>query len=158
MVNANWGRYIRQKPAPNNALGQVKFIFPNDYAIYLHDTPAQALFDENVRAFSHGCIRVEDPDLLAEFVLSGQGWTLDRVREAMSGGSDNRRVDLTEKLPVYIVYFTTFFRDGALHFGNDIYDRDARLVDVMRRAAIPLGSAASRSQSLVELTRRFVSR
>ena len=76
----------------------------------------------------------------------------------MSGGSDNRRVDLTEKLPVYIVYFTTFFRDGALHFGNDIYDRDARLVGAMRSAALPNDSAASHSQALFELTRRFVSR
>lgn len=124
VVRASWGTYVRKKPAPDNALGQVKLIIPNDYAIYLHDTPSQALFKESVRAFSHGCIRVEHPDLLAEFVLGAKGWDLDRVRDAMADGADDQRVNLDQKLPVYIVYFTAFIRDGMLQFGNDIYARE----------------------------------
>ena len=137
VVRASWGTYVRQKPASDNALGQVKFIFPNDFAIYLHDTPAQALFSERVRAFSHGCIRVEHPDQLARFVLGPQGWDLDHVREAMKRGEDDERVYLDRKLPVYIVYFTTYARDGALHFGSDVYDRDVALMRAVRAAALP---------------------
>lgn len=137
VVRASWGTYVREKPSPDNALGRVKFIFPNEHAIYLHDTPAQALFTEQVRAFSHGCIRVEQPDQLAEFVLGAQGWDIDTVRAAMSSGADNRRVNLDRTLPVYIVYFTTFQRDGTLHFGNDIYDRDDALVRALGSAAVP---------------------
>ncbi|MEO7998765.1 MAG: L,D-transpeptidase family protein, partial [Gemmatimonadaceae bacterium] len=136
-VHASWGTYVRQKPAPNNALGQAKFIFPNDHAIYLHDTPAHSLFDEQVRAFSHGCIRVAHPDQLAAFVLGVQGWNLDQARAAMATGPDNHRVNLERKLPVYIVYFTTYMRDGVLHFGNDIYDRDDALVQALGSVALP---------------------
>ncbi len=131
VVHATWGTFVRQKPALGNALGRVKFIFPNDHAIYLHDTPAQALFVEPVRAFSHGCIRVEHPDQLAQFVLGPQGWDIDRVREAMTSSGDDHRVNLEHKLPVYIVYFTTYVRNGMLHFANDIYDRDDALVRAM---------------------------
>ncbi|WP_411282103.1 L,D-transpeptidase family protein [Gemmatimonas sp.] len=131
VVRASWGTYVRQKPALDNALGRVKFIFPNEHAIYLHDTPAQALFAENVRAFSHGCIRVEHPDQLAQFVLGPQGWDIGRVREAMTSSGDDHRVNLEHTLPVYIVYFTTYVRNGTLHFANDIYDRDDALVRAM---------------------------
>ena len=134
VVRATWGTYVRQKPVLDNALGRVKFIFPNDHAIYLHDTPAQALFAEPVRAFSHGCIRVEHPDQLAQFVLGPQGWDIDRVREAMTSSGDDHRVNLEHKLPVYIVYFTTYVRNGTLHFANDIYDRDDALVRAMAAA------------------------
>ena len=155
-VRASWGTYVRQKPAPDNALGRVKFIFPNDYAIYLHDTPAQALFSERVRAFSHGCIRVEHPDQLAEFVLGPQGWDIGRVREAMTGGEDDHRVNLERKLPVYIVYFTTFARDGTLHFGNDIYDRDAALVRAVRGAETPGDSLAREVRGLRSVARALL--
>jgi murein L,D-transpeptidase YcbB/YkuD len=116
---------IRQKPGDKNALGLVNFIFPNAFDIYLHDTPDAKLFDEDVRAFSHGCIRVEKPAELAQWVL---GWDLSRVEQEMQSGKDDHRVDLAQKVPVFITYFTTFRRDGTLHFGNDLYDRDRALI------------------------------
>jgi murein L,D-transpeptidase YcbB/YkuD len=126
-------RSVRQRPGPRNALGLVKFIFPNDYNIYLHDTPNHELFRRDVRAFSHGCIRIERPAELAQWVL---GWSPDRVEAAMHGGN-NHQVDLPQKVPVYIVYFTTFEDDGRLFFGNDLYDRDSKLVGEMQSAAVP---------------------
>ena len=114
---------IRQRPGEKNSLGLVKFMFPNDLNLYLHDTPAKALFKQADRAQSHGCIRLEKPDEMAEFVL---GWDNARVREMMNG-KDNRTVTLPKKIPVYIVYFTAYIRDGHLHFGEDIYERDDKL-------------------------------
>ena len=104
-------QHIRQKPGPKNALGLVKFIFPNDFNVYLHDTPEEALFQKDVRAFSHGCIRLERPAELAQWVL---GWPADKVQDAMQNGADNHRVNLPHALPVYIVYFTTYVMDGTL--------------------------------------------
>ena len=118
---------IRQRPGEKNSLGLVKFLFPNDFNIYLHDTPAKALFEQADRAKSHGCIRLEHPDQMAEFVL---GWSNDRVQQAMHG-SDNRTYTLPKKIPVYIVYFTAYGRDGQLYFGDDIYGRDDALEDEM---------------------------
>jgi murein L,D-transpeptidase YcbB/YkuD len=118
---------IRQRPGEKNSLGLVKFLFPNDFNIYLHDTPAKALFQQAERAASHGCIRLEHPDKMAEFVL---GWSNDRVQQAMHG-SDNRTYTLPQKIPVYIVYFTAYGRDGVLYFGDDIYGRDEALEDEM---------------------------
>jgi len=108
----------------------VKFLFPNDFNIYLHDTPNHELFDKDVRAFSHGCIRVEKPAELAQWVL---GWDAGRVDAAMHG-QDNHSVQLPKKIPVYIVYFTAFVQDGHLNFGNDLYDRDSKLVAEMKSA------------------------
>ena len=129
--NDHGQRAVRQRPGPKNALGFVKFLFPNDYNIYLHDTPNHELFKKDVRAFSHGCIRVEKPDELAEWVL---GWPADKVEAAMHG-ADNHSVSLPKKIPVYIVYFTAFVQDGQLNFGNDLYDRDNALVEKMRDAS-----------------------
>jgi murein L,D-transpeptidase YcbB/YkuD len=123
---------VRQRPGPSNSLGLVKFLFPNDFNIYLHDTPNHELFKEDVRAFSHGCIRVQKPAELAQWVL---GWSADKVDAAMHG-SDNHSVRVPKKLPVYIVYFTTFVEGGQLHFGNDLYDRDNKLVQEMKAATI----------------------
>lgn len=117
-------RRLRQRPGPTNALGSVKFMFPNQFAIYMHDTPDQGVFARSGRAVSFGCIRLEHPDLLAQFVL---GWSLDSVRRAMRQGRDNSTVRLTRKLAVYIVYFTAFPRDGRIAFADDVYDRDAPL-------------------------------
>jgi murein L,D-transpeptidase YcbB/YkuD len=124
---------IRQRPGEKNALGLVKFLFPNDFNIYLHDTPNDELFKKDVRAFSHGCIRLEKPDELAEWVL---GWDADRVHQAMNGGGDNKTVTLKQKVPVYITYFTTFVADGKLYFGNDLYKRDDSLVKEVADGAI----------------------
>jgi len=125
-------RAVRQLPGDKNSLGLVKFLFPNDYNIYLHDTPNHELFSKDVRAFSHGCIRVEKPDQLAEWVL---GWDESRVEAAMHG-QDNHQVNVPKKIPVYIVYFTSYVQDGHLDFGNDLYDRDSKLVQEMKAAAV----------------------
>jgi L,D-transpeptidase YcbB len=129
--------HIRQKPGDGNALGLIKFIFPNDFNIYLHDTPESRLFDKDVRAFSHGCIRVERPADLASFVL---GWPADSVQRTLEADKDDHRVDLPRKLPVYIVYFTAYVKDGQLYFGNDLYNRDDAVVKALAAAAS--GSAA----------------
>ncbi len=128
----NGSRVLRQRPGPRNSLGLVKFLFPNDYNIYLHDTNEKSLFGKNVRAESHGCIRVQHPDSLAEFVL---GWTADSVTAAMQSGKDNRAVTLPQRLPVYIVYFTAYARDGDLHFATDDYQRDT----VFKSTPVPSG-------------------
>ena len=125
---------IRQKPGPENSLGFVKFLFPNDFNIYLHDTPNRELFGKDVRAFSHGCIRVEKPAELAQWVL---GWDAGKVQQAMQGGPDNASVKLPRKLPVYITYGTAYLRDGVLHFGNDLYHRDDTLVKATADGAAP---------------------
>ncbi|HXT15973.1 MAG TPA: L,D-transpeptidase family protein [Gemmatimonadaceae bacterium] len=140
-------RAVRQRPGPKNALGFVKFLFPNDYNIYLHDTPNHELFKKDVRAFSHGCIRVEKPDELAQWVL---GWPADKVEAAMHG-ADNHQVTLPKKIPVYIVYFTAFVENGQLHFGNDLYDRDNALVEKMRDAATVSPETVQAQQALRKL-------
>ncbi|GGY49834.1 L,D-transpeptidase family protein [Parvularcula lutaonensis] len=102
--NETWR--VRQRGGPNNALGLIKFMFPNDYAVYLHDTPAESLFDETRRTFSHGCIRVEEPRKLAEWVLEGTEWEgRDRVDQLIDSG-ERRTVSLAEPIPVYVTYFT----------------------------------------------------
>jgi murein L,D-transpeptidase YcbB/YkuD len=134
VVNDHGTRLVRQRPGDHNALGLVKFLFPNDFNIYLHDTPDDQLFDKDVRAFSHGCIRVEKPDELAEWVL---GWPADKVHQAMQDGPDAHSVRIPNKIPVYIVYFTAYSDNGDLRFGNDLYNRDDSLVEAVRPAAMP---------------------
>ena len=148
IVNEGGKRRIRQKPGDKNALGLVKFMFPNTFDIYMHDTPEQELFDKDVRAFSHGCIRLEQPERMAEWVL---GWSPDKVQEAMHSNRDDRRVDLERKVPVYIVYFTTYVREGRLHFGNDLYNRDSALVERVRNGAQPTTAAIDAVKALREL-------
>ncbi|MEO3428105.1 L,D-transpeptidase family protein [Pelagibius sp. CAU 1746] len=120
---------IRQDSGEGNALGRVKFMFPNRFNIYLHDTPAKSLFSRAERAFSHGCIRVQNPPLLAEHVLSAtQGWDRARIEEAIASG-ERTIVTLSEPLPVHITYLTSWVnKDGSVHFRSDIYERDAALV------------------------------
>jgi L,D-transpeptidase YcbB len=123
------GRYlIRQRPGPRNALGNVKFLFPNAMNIYLHDTPAGHLFGQESRAFSYGCIRVERPDDLARTLLerysSRDGAEYDRLRSR----SGEQWVTLEQQIPIYILYFTAWARpDGSIRFHPDIYERDAAL-------------------------------
>lgn len=118
---------LRQEPGDDNALGRVKFMFPNDHAIYLHDTPSKSLFGRSQRAFSHGCIRVHDPFALAEALLRRQGY--DRARLNSIVASDKRTVvHLHEPIPVHLTYITTFVDEvGQPHFLEDIYGRDAAL-------------------------------
>jgi murein L,D-transpeptidase YcbB/YkuD len=117
---------FRQRPGGENSLGLVKFMFPNQYNVYLHDTPADSLFTRANRSFSHGCVRVEDPVALAEYVLKDQAeWTKARIVEAMHSGEE-RTVKLKEKLPVYLGYWTAGVdADGAVQFRQDVYGIDA---------------------------------
>jgi len=141
---------VRQRPGPKNALGFVKFLFPNDFNIYLHDTPNHELFNKDIRAFSHGCIRLEKPAELAEWVL---GWPADRVEEAMKDGPNSRGVRLPRKIPVYITYFTAYINNGALYFGNDLYGRDDKLVPVVMPGALPSKAVVDAVEALRRIAR-----
>jgi murein L,D-transpeptidase YcbB/YkuD len=119
---------IRQKPGGNNSLGRVKFMFPNNYNIYFHDTPSKTLFDNSDRAFSHGCIRVKHPEILAQYLLRNQPeWTIDKIDKAMNLSKENW-VTLKEPMPVLITYFTVWVdKDGLLNFRNDVYGNDRKM-------------------------------
>jgi len=150
VYNDHGKQAVRQRPGPKNALGFVKFMFPNDFNIYLHDTPNHELFDKDIRAFSHGCIRLEKPAELAQWVL---GWTPDRVDAAMHG-TDNKQVNLPRKVPVYIAYFTTIVDGGQLYFGNDLYDRDNKLVQETRDATLTSPETVEAQRVLREMAAR----
>jgi murein L,D-transpeptidase YcbB/YkuD len=143
---------IRQKPGPKNSLGLVKFLFPNSFNIYLHDTPDDQLFAKDVRAFSHGCIRLEKPAELAQWVL---GWTADSVAHAMDEEPNNKSVRLPAQIPVFIVYFTAFSGDDGLQFGNDLYSRDKELVAAVRASAMPSDAAINAVNALREIARQI---
>ncbi|MBB2150607.1 L,D-transpeptidase family protein [Pedobacter gandavensis] len=127
---------IRQKPGDNNSLGRVKFLFPNSYDIYFHDTPAKSLFSEEKRAFSHGCIRLEQPVKLADYLLADQpSWTPERIAKAMKS---NKEIWVTLKtpVPVFITYFTAWVdQDGRLNFRDDIYGHDQTMAEQLFLAA-----------------------
>jgi murein L,D-transpeptidase YcbB/YkuD len=127
---------VREKPGPKNSLGLVKFIFPNQYDIYLHSTPAVSLFEQTRRDFSHGCIRVQKPADLAAWVLQGEGsdWDLAKVQAAMNSGPDNRTVNLKTPLPIVIFYLTARVdEDGQTDFFDDIYGYDAAMQKVFAK-------------------------
>ena len=119
---------IRQKPGPDNALGKMKFLFPNGFNIYLHDTPSKELFNATKRAFSHGCIRVEDPKkLLLYFLRNDKGWNEEKV-DAVLQTDKEFGIQIKPTVPVYIVYFTSWVDNkGQLNFRNDIYNLDQQL-------------------------------
>lgn len=119
---------VRQKPGPENALGRVKFIFPNKYIIYLHDTPAKQLFQRTTRAFSHGCIRLANPSALAANLLVNKPeWSPEKIKEAMVADKE-LWVNIEQPVPVYITYFTSWVdTSGKLNFRKDIYGHDERL-------------------------------
>jgi len=125
---------VRQRPGPTNALGLVKFVFPNDLDIYMHGTPATELFQRTRRDFSHGCIRVQDPTALAAYVLrDNAGWTRDRIDSAMNGDRPFE-VELARPIPVLIFYATTVvWPDGTVAFYPDVYGHDARLDRALQR-------------------------
>jgi len=126
---------VRQKPGPDNALGLVKFMFPNEYNIYLHSTPTPQLFSQSRRDFSHGCIRVQQPAELAAFLLQNQPeWTLEKIKAAMESGPDNRQVNLLAPVPVVIVYMTAVVEEnGEVYFFDDIYGNDSSLNDQLAK-------------------------
>ncbi|MEJ7829334.1 MAG: L,D-transpeptidase family protein [Segetibacter sp.] len=121
---------VRQKPGGGNALGKVKFIFPNGYNIYLHDTPAKTLFNKESRAFSHGCVRVQEPFTLAQYLLrNNKAWTESKIKKAMNSQKEDW-VKLDKPLPVYLLYLTSWVdEDGVLNFRDDIYGHDKKLGD-----------------------------
>jgi L,D-transpeptidase YcbB len=126
--------FVRQKPGPKNALGLVKFLFPNSYNVYMHDTPAPELFARSRRDFSHGCIRLEKPADLAAWVLrDNPGWTPERIHAAMNG-AQTQQVTLAHPVPVLILYATVIvLEDGIVHFYDDIYGHDASLEKVLAK-------------------------
>ncbi|WP_374547943.1 murein L,D-transpeptidase [Rhodoblastus sp.] len=123
--------YVRQPPGERNALGQIKFIFPNDYAVYMHDTPTRQLFATTRRAYSHGCVRVDQPFKFAETLLGPEhGWTEERLRKMV--GKSERRVSLPQPVPVHIVYFTLAVDgDGRLQRFEDIYGYSRKARDLL---------------------------
>ena len=133
------GVVVRQKPGPKNSLGLIKFMFPNEYDIYLHSTPEPQLFDRTVRDFSHGCIRVQKPADLAVWVLNRGNappgdWDLQKVTDAMQNGPDNHTVSLKNDLPIVIFYLTANIGDdGQVHFFDDIYHYDKQLENVLAK-------------------------
>jgi murein L,D-transpeptidase YcbB/YkuD len=118
---------VRQRPGERNALGRIKFLFPNEYSVYMHDTPTRGLFAKTYRAFSHGCVRVDQPFRLAEAVLGpDSGWSEERVRSLL--GSSERTIGLAQPLPVHIEYFTAFVdENGALQLRDDLYGYSAKV-------------------------------
>lgn len=126
--------YVRQRAGPHNALGLVKFIFPNNYAVYLHDSPAERLFSRAERDFSHGCVRVQYPAELAEFVLSPQtAWDAAHIDTALHE-EGRQRVALDQTIPVYLAYWTAFADESGVNFRPDLYENDPRVEAGMRRA------------------------
>jgi murein L,D-transpeptidase YcbB/YkuD len=137
----DWSQYpgrsfpymLRQEPGPNNALGRVKFIFPNKHFVYLHDTPSKSLFDKTSRTFSSGCIRVENPFELAELLLNdSSNWNYDKIMEVVDS-KQTRKVFPDEPMPVLLLYWTvTVEEDGKVHFKEDPYGRDNAVLEGLK--------------------------
>lgn len=128
------GKYsLRQNPGPGNPLGRIKFLFPNKHSVYLHDTPNRGFFKKAQRNFSHGCIRVEKPLELAEFVLfSDPRWTQSTIQSNINRGK-TKTVHLEQTIPVYILYFTAWVdKEGSVNFHKDIYGLDKTLYNALR--------------------------
>jgi L,D-transpeptidase YcbB len=125
-TNRNGVTTVRVPPSSSNALGNVKFMFPNKHSVYLHDTPNRSLFNARVKTLSNGCVRVENPMRLAALLFAGQGISEDRFIRMQGGGE--RRMNLPEKMPVHLGYFTlTIGADGALERHPDVYGHTLRL-------------------------------
>lgn len=129
---------LQQRPGRNNALGGVKYMFPNRHAIYLHDTPSKHLFSRSGRAFSHGCIRVENPFDFGDLLFKDEGWDKDRLMKLRSKSTNPQRINLSNKVPVHLRYFTAFV-DAAdtVQFRFDIYGNDARLIEALETRSAP---------------------
>ncbi|MBF9029696.1 L,D-transpeptidase family protein [Rhodobacterales bacterium HKCCE3408] len=136
---------LRQPPGPGNALGRVKFMFPNRWNIYLHDTPSRSLFDREVRAFSHGCVRVHRPLELAYHLLRPQaGDNAEALFDNTLRSGQETQIDLETPIPVHLVYWTAFVTpDGRANYRRDIYGRNAQLWDAMRAAGVEIRAVTS---------------
>ena len=128
------GYRLRQKPGPRNALGRVKFLFPNKHAIYLHDTPSKSLFGRNDRALSSGCVRLQKPEEFANILLKNTNWSSERIKKAMNQEKE-QWVNTPEQTPIYLVYWTTWSDpDGKIQTANDIYGKDSALLQQYKKA------------------------
>jgi murein L,D-transpeptidase YcbB/YkuD len=146
---------VRQKPGPDNQLGTVKFMFPNQFSVYMHDTPADSLFQKQNRTDSHGCVRVEDAVKLAGYVLEKQeGWGDKEILMAIAADPTKdmtpTSVYLKEPVPVYLLYLTAFVRDGVLHFRDDPYRKDRRVMARMGQPALNDPSICEQLRKLAE--------
>jgi len=122
---------LRQDPGKGNSLGRLKFMFPNKYNVYIHDTPAKALFSKDLRVYSHGCMRVQNPEELAEVLLKTQGWTEAKIDAQLATGAQ-KIVNLKTPIPVHVTYLTAWVnKDGTVNFRRDVYKRDQRLMEAM---------------------------
>jgi murein L,D-transpeptidase YcbB/YkuD len=132
---------LYQPPGPRNVLGLVKFLFPNTHDVYLHDTTQKNLFSNDVRAFSHGCVRVQNPDKLATVLLGhDQDWTQARVTSAMYNGADANNIFIKNRIPVYLTYFTAVVdENGELTQFKDLYGHDRRMIAALNGRPIPAG-------------------
>jgi murein L,D-transpeptidase YcbB/YkuD len=146
---------FRQRPGAQNSLGLVKFMFPNQHNVYLHDTPTDSLFERASRSFSHGCVRVEQPMALAEYLLRDQPeWTRERIEQGMHG-LEERTVKLKTPIPVYLGYWTArVSADGVLQFRKDVYGIDRQQsallgerLQRLRKTAAKAAMAATRPPS-----------
>jgi len=126
----NFNYFLRQDPGPNNALGQIKFMFPNKYSVYLHDTPSKELFLEEQRNFSSGCIRLQEPFKLAEYILKKNNkWDNGKINEILTTDKEEV-IYLAKRIPIHIVYMTAWVNDNyQIQFRNDIYQRDQKLIE-----------------------------
>jgi L,D-transpeptidase YcbB len=136
--------HFRQEPGPRNALGLVKFVFPNPFDVYMHDTPTDSLFNKPQRALSHGCIRLEDPVALAKYVLRDRPeWTPEKISAAMNAGHE-QAVPLKEHIPVHVGYFTAWVNPNAsVTYTDDPYKLDERQAAVDRESAPPISRNAA---------------
>lgn len=136
----DWSQYsrnnfpfqLRQDPGDYNSLGRVKFMFPNEHAIYLHDTPSKSLFNRTSRDFSSGCVRIENPEELAEYFLGEAGWNQSKIKSAFRQSKESH-VGLAKdkKIPVYTLYMTTRVKDDSISFRADIYNKDQVLINAL---------------------------
>jgi murein L,D-transpeptidase YcbB/YkuD len=127
----NFPYWLVQRPGPNNALGRIKIMFPNEHAVYLHDTPSKALFSKAARAFSHGCIRVENPFNLAEQLLGGDGWNQEKFQTVLDS-KKTKTVLLSKPMQVLLLYWTAMVEpDGTVYFFDDVYERDERIAEAL---------------------------
>jgi murein L,D-transpeptidase YcbB/YkuD len=133
---------VKQNPGDDNALGVVKFMFPNQHAIYLHDTPSKSLFAKDARAFSHGCVRVEKPFELAHLLLASQESDPAAAFQRWLGGGRERQVDLAEPVPVHLTYRTAWVDDlGRHNFRSDVYGRDRTVAAALATAGVDVPGA-----------------
>ncbi len=124
---------VRQLPGEKNSLGRVKFLFPNSFNIYFHDTPVKSLFERDKRAYSHGCIRLSDPVKMANYALQGlPKWTPEKIDSALTEGDEEKYIKMKESIPVLVTYYTAWVDEhNILQFREDIYGHDARMTQKM---------------------------